>query len=70
MQRKWRINKNKKWSISWYVKWDTNASMAGWKICIDTNKNSTCEENKEPFQITDNKWYYKKRLWKINLKKS
>jgi len=52
------ISPDEKWSISWYVKWDSNASMAGWKICIDTNKNGTCEENKEPFQITDNKWYY------------
>lgn len=52
-------SENEKWSISWYVKWDTNASMAGWKICIDTNKNGTCEESKEPFRITDNKWYYK-----------
>ncbi|EKD44467.1 MAG: hypothetical protein ACD_71C00126G0002 [uncultured bacterium (gcode 4)] len=49
---------DEKWSISWYVKWDTNASMAGWKVCIDINKNGTCEESKEPFQVTDNKWYY------------
>lgn len=50
---------DEKWSISWYVKWDTNASMAGWKVCIDKNKNGTCEENKETFVITDNKGYYK-----------
>lgn len=48
-----------KWSISWYVKWNTNATMAWWKICLDTNMNWTCEENIERFINTDNLWYYK-----------
>ncbi|MDD5213348.1 MAG: carboxypeptidase-like regulatory domain-containing protein [Candidatus Gracilibacteria bacterium] len=50
---------NAKGSISGYVKGDTTASMAGWKICMDENKNGTCEENKEQFTTTDNKGYYK-----------
>jgi hypothetical protein len=28
--------------------------MAGWKICIDLNNNNDCEEQIEPFNITNN----------------
>ncbi|MDD2907475.1 MAG: hypothetical protein PHH98_02430 [Candidatus Gracilibacteria bacterium] len=32
--------------------------MAGWKICIDKNNNNDCEENIEPFNVTNNDGYY------------
>jgi hypothetical protein len=28
--------------------------MAGWKICMDMNNNNECEENIEPFNVTNN----------------
>jgi hypothetical protein len=55
------------WNISWYVYDDSNENgiqdewekfMAGWKICIDLNNNNDCEEQIEPFNITNNDWYY------------
>ncbi|EKE28180.1 MAG: hypothetical protein ACD_3C00086G0024 [uncultured bacterium (gcode 4)] len=50
---------DEKWSISGYVKWDTNASMAWWKVFIDKNDNWKLEEYSEIFTTTDNKWYYR-----------
>lgn len=32
--------------------------MAWWKICIDKNNNWDCEENTEPFDVTNNQGYY------------
>jgi hypothetical protein len=32
--------------------------MAWWKVCIDKNNNNDCEENIEPFILTNNDWYY------------
>ncbi|EKE28177.1 MAG: hypothetical protein ACD_3C00086G0021 [uncultured bacterium (gcode 4)] len=49
---------NIKWSISWYVKWDTSASMAWWKVFIDKNWDGKLQENSETFAVTDNRWYY------------
>lgn len=55
------------WEISWYVYEDLNSNwvkdslektMAWWKICIDINNNWDCEENTEPFNLTNNDWYY------------
>lgn len=55
------------WEISWYVYEDLNnnwvkdsieKSMAWWKICIDLNNNNDCEESTEPFNLTNNDWYY------------
>ena len=42
--------------ISWYI--TSNPSNAWWKVCIDVNKNGTCEESIEPFKVTNNTWYY------------
>ena len=67
------------WLISWYVYDDNNNNwiqetyeklMAWWKVCIDSNNNWTCEENSEPFILTNNDWYYEfnwlpKWLYKI-----
>jgi len=44
--------------------------MAWWKVCIDKNNNNDCEENTEPFIVTNNDWYYEfnwlpKWLYKI-----
>lgn len=50
-------SENDKWSISWYVK--STPSNAWWKICLDLNNNWTCEENSEPFFVTNLIWYYK-----------
>ena len=53
--------------ISGYVYEDANNNwtkdigentMAWWKVYIDKNNNGTCEENTEPFQVTNNQWYY------------
>ncbi len=46
------------WNISWYLTWNTNAKMAGWKMYLDINNNGTLEENEEPFVVTDKEWYY------------
>jgi len=55
------------WEINWYVYEDTNSNwikdtwenvMAWWKMCIDKNNNWTCEENIEPFILSNNNWYY------------
>jgi hypothetical protein len=55
------------WKISWYIYSDDNndwvqdeweKNMAGWKICMDMNNNNECEENIEPFNVTNNTWYY------------
>jgi len=55
------------WNISWYVFDDSNENgiqdewekfMAWWKVCIDINNNNDCEEQNEPFNITNNDWYY------------
>ena len=55
------------WKISWYVYEDTNKNgvkdtwentMAWWKVCRDVNNNWTCEENNEPFQISNNQGHY------------
>jgi len=55
------------WNISWYVYDDSNRNwvedewekfMAGWKICIDINLDWKCQESIEPFNLTNNKWYY------------
>lgn len=55
------------WKISWYVYNDENNDwiqqstekvMAWWKICIDLNNNNDCEESNEPFNVTNNDWYY------------
>ena len=32
--------------------------MVWWKVCIDLNNNNECEENSEPFNVTNNNWYY------------
>ncbi|MDD2907477.1 MAG: SdrD B-like domain-containing protein [Candidatus Gracilibacteria bacterium] len=54
-------------NISGYVYDDSNKNgvqdngekyMAGWKICIDKNNNNDCEENIEPFNVTNNDGYY------------
>ncbi|MDD2907401.1 MAG: SdrD B-like domain-containing protein [Candidatus Gracilibacteria bacterium] len=54
-------------NISGYVYDDSNQNgvqdngekyMAGWKICIDKNNNNDCEENIEPFNVTNNDGYY------------
>lgn len=55
------------WNISWYVYEDTNSNwikettektMTWWKVCIDLNSNNNCEENVEPFNLTNNNGYY------------
>ena len=55
------------WEISWYIYEDLNSNwikettektMAWWKICIDKNNNNDCEENIEPFILTNNQGYY------------
>ncbi|MDD2871758.1 MAG: SdrD B-like domain-containing protein [Candidatus Gracilibacteria bacterium] len=48
----------------------TEKLMAGWKVCIDKNNNGTCEENSEPFILTNNDGFYEfnglpKGLYKI-----
>ncbi|MDD2871760.1 MAG: SdrD B-like domain-containing protein [Candidatus Gracilibacteria bacterium] len=48
----------------------TEKLMAGWKVCIDKNNNGTCEENSEPFILTNNDGHYEfnglpKGLYKI-----
>ena len=54
-------------NISWYIYDDTNQNgvkdlwekgMAGWKVCIDTNTNNTCEESTETFNLSNNDGYY------------
>jgi len=52
------ISQNEKWYII-FLKWDTNASMTEWKVFIDKNNDWKLEENLEPFQVTDDKWYYR-----------
>lgn len=45
--------------------------MAWWKVCIDTNNNNDCEENIEPFNVTNNNWYYEFNwlsTWTYNIK--
>ncbi|NVP17104.1 hypothetical protein HUU51_00080 [Candidatus Gracilibacteria bacterium] len=37
----------------------SSPSNAGYKVCIDSNNNSKCEENIEPFIVTDNTGNYK-----------
>ena len=67
------------WKISWFVYDDndnnwiqeaTEKLMAWWKVCIDLNTDNTCQENIEPFILTNNDWYYElnwlaKWLYKI-----
>ncbi|MDD2871872.1 MAG: SdrD B-like domain-containing protein, partial [Candidatus Gracilibacteria bacterium] len=36
----------------------TENKMAGWKVCIDKNNDNTCQENTEPFTLTNNDGYY------------
>ncbi|MDD2871762.1 MAG: SdrD B-like domain-containing protein [Candidatus Gracilibacteria bacterium] len=36
----------------------TEKLMAGWKVCIDKNNDNTCQENIEPFILTNNDGYY------------
>lgn len=54
-------------NISGYIYDDSNENgirdewekyMAGWKVCIDENENGDCEENTEPFTLTNNGVYY------------
>jgi len=56
-----------KGNISWFIYEDLNSNwvkdstektMAWWKICIDINQDSDCQENTEPFNLTNNDWYY------------
>ncbi|MDD2907316.1 MAG: hypothetical protein PHH98_01615 [Candidatus Gracilibacteria bacterium] len=52
------------------IKETTEKYMAGWKVCIDKNNNNDCEENVEPFNLTNNSGYYEfnglpKGLYKI-----
>ena len=42
------------WSISWYVKWNTNATMAGWKVILTKQQDPTCKENKKKGDKGDN----------------
>ncbi len=45
--------------------------MAWWKVCIDLNNNNDCEENIEPFILTNNNWYYEfdsLLTWTYNIK--
>ncbi|MDD2907808.1 MAG: hypothetical protein PHH98_04150 [Candidatus Gracilibacteria bacterium] len=32
--------------------------MAGWKVCIDLNNDGNCQEQSEPFNLTNNDGYY------------
>ena len=50
-------SENETWSISWQV--ISSPSNAWYKVCIDLNNNSKCEENIERFIVTDNTWSYK-----------
>ena len=68
------------WNISWYIYDDSNQNivldswektMAWWKVCIDKNNNNDCEENSEPFNVTNNNWYYEfdsLSTWTYNIK--
>ena len=61
-------SENELWSISGYV--ISTPTNAGYKICLDKNKNSICEENIEKFMVTDNSGYYEfkdLKEWKYNI---
>ena len=51
---------NSTWSISGYVKWNTNATMAGWKVILEKQQDPVCKENKKK----DNKEDNYKNKWK------
>lgn len=48
---------NSTWSISWYVKWNTNATMAGWKIILTRQQddNTSCKEEEKGWEKRDNR---------------
>ncbi len=40
-------------NISWYIKWNTNASMAGWKVILTKQQDPTCKEDWKKWKDDD-----------------